>query len=740
MPYEPKLIAPFQTGLQTDVKPWLAPEDAFAELNNAFVFRGRVKKKPGFIYSGEDVYESRLKIKVGKTDAVSGFHTTSLSAYDLAPGQIFRIEEEVFTIPKFSSSDQSITLLISGDATRGVIDLSNKQLSLTTSHLNKDVYYFPALPVMGITMKELEAINANEPVVFDTHYSYTFKKGIGWTRSDDKKFAGDSTSYFSATNFYGDSVDQTFFYAVNGKAANGISYLKENSTKWETFKPLIKLEEKTSDEYLYSSKIIKSFANRLFCLNTLEGKADPKTVKNYPYRIRWGPIGGRATGDIANAPEWDSTAALGAGWLEIPTREAITAVEFLRDRMIVFCESSIWMVVLIGSAVKKKDAKTGQEDKYPIPFALKQVNSEFGAESINGTVFFDNSLLVMTNKGIIQTDTINVKRIDTRIPEEFEKINRKSEGFKKVWAFRDTLNQLVYWGFPHDSEFCNKTFCWNYALDSWAIFDFSLTAMGKSIEFNPLTWTRIGQLYPSWSVWETPWGSNTLKSQDTKVMVGNQQGFLFYMDNSKPMHPKELSITNINPSNQEIEVQNHNLKNGDWVEIEIDHFANVGKMVYQVNRINDHTIKLEDFVFTGSYLGKGYLTRAPRIDILTKEWTFGFQTAKQFYFPYADFLLSDEPGGEISVTLLINTAAELQFNEKALLGSNKIAMKPDGGLGRNFPQEIRWHRLFLESRQAGVQFRIWLTDEQMKDKSKANASFDLHAFLFYISVEERLTT
>lgn len=39
------LIAPLEEGLRTDLKPWLIPDSAYAELNNAYIFRGRLKKK-----------------------------------------------------------------------------------------------------------------------------------------------------------------------------------------------------------------------------------------------------------------------------------------------------------------------------------------------------------------------------------------------------------------------------------------------------------------------------------------------------------------------------------------------------------------------------------------------------------------------------------------------------------------------------------------------------------------------
>jgi hypothetical protein len=45
---EPKLIANFNSGLNQYFKPWLAPEDAFEVLDNAYLFRGNLRKREGF--------------------------------------------------------------------------------------------------------------------------------------------------------------------------------------------------------------------------------------------------------------------------------------------------------------------------------------------------------------------------------------------------------------------------------------------------------------------------------------------------------------------------------------------------------------------------------------------------------------------------------------------------------------------------------------------------------------------
>ena len=42
------LVSNFTDGLQNDLEPFLLPQDAFTQLEDAYVWRGRVKKRFGF--------------------------------------------------------------------------------------------------------------------------------------------------------------------------------------------------------------------------------------------------------------------------------------------------------------------------------------------------------------------------------------------------------------------------------------------------------------------------------------------------------------------------------------------------------------------------------------------------------------------------------------------------------------------------------------------------------------------
>ena len=51
-PYQPLVIADLDQGLVLAKEAWISPEKAWRELRNGFVFRGRLRKRPGYEYLG----------------------------------------------------------------------------------------------------------------------------------------------------------------------------------------------------------------------------------------------------------------------------------------------------------------------------------------------------------------------------------------------------------------------------------------------------------------------------------------------------------------------------------------------------------------------------------------------------------------------------------------------------------------------------------------------------------------
>ena len=68
-------IAPFDkdSGLQTNYKPFLIPDEAFAQLTNAYVFRGRVRKRFGSRWMGDSQLLTRFRMSIGTTDGTGAY-------------------------------------------------------------------------------------------------------------------------------------------------------------------------------------------------------------------------------------------------------------------------------------------------------------------------------------------------------------------------------------------------------------------------------------------------------------------------------------------------------------------------------------------------------------------------------------------------------------------------------------------------------------------------------------------
>ena len=97
MPMDRFLIGPVSVGLQTDLKPFLIPDEAYASLNNAYVFRGRVRKRFGSLYMGPTQLNSRLRIALTQPLIAlaggAGFGTTDGdgNAAGDVPGGIYQV-------------------------------------------------------------------------------------------------------------------------------------------------------------------------------------------------------------------------------------------------------------------------------------------------------------------------------------------------------------------------------------------------------------------------------------------------------------------------------------------------------------------------------------------------------------------------------------------------------------------------------------------------------------------------
>lgn len=271
------MIAPLNTGLETDLRPWLIPDDAFASLNNAYVFRGRVRKRFGsYLLNGlandaiEPLY-SRLRVNIGTTDGSGDFSgnvisitgNTGISSIDQI-GILFSVYggnsglDTIFTV---YDTGTPATLLTTGTGT-ATYNTSTSDLVITGSWPNAAIYFYPAQPVMGLITYETSPAQVEPVYAFDTLFAY-FYNGTGWGQLGTAVWSGNNYQFFWGYTYRGVSDQTPILYVTNNNPPDGIQYW--NGTTWATLSPVL-----NNINRLQTALIIVAFKNRLLALNVTE--------------------------------------------------------------------------------------------------------------------------------------------------------------------------------------------------------------------------------------------------------------------------------------------------------------------------------------------------------------------------------------------------------------------------------------------------------------------------------------
>lgn len=673
----PKLfIGPYKEGLQRNLEPWLLPQDAFPILEDAYVWRGRVKKKEGYGFVGRLHREApTLPDALGSTVGVGNTFSGTIAAANLpiSPGTVtitvgaltftdFQAAASGRPNPIFNGIGTLSTNTVNSNY--GTIDYNTGAVSLNfdpalgagVAVAVSSAQRVERIPVMGIGTYEQTDINREGVIVFDQTYAYDYNSGtsqfrdisfyatplprtpVTWNSTDSDFFW--TTNYYnvfwetnniegnhgrSITNISnalnaiitvgaghtfiaGDeifinevagmtqingltgvisaitpttvtvNIDSTAFggYTSGGVAfaitrtisGDGIRYYDGFGAGlgWRNFSP--PLQSTSSPNYLTAALIILSFKDRLIALNTTE-RPFLGGGGTHRQRARWSqngtPFYNTSNTFAAGVPNpgysWTEDVGRG-GYIDAPTNEAIVSAAYVKDSLIVFFERSTWQLRYSGNEV--------------LPFYWERINEELGAESTFSPVQFDKGILAIGDKAIITANTINVDRIDQKIPDAVFNFHNDNEGVKRIQGIRDFYKKIVYWTFPNDDDnatFPDKMLALNYDEGSYALFNNSFTSFGTMQFSTDYTWATLP--YDSWSDWNIPWGSPVSQSYFPDVIAGNQRGFILNLSTDRVENAISMdlnttigipnSISNTTPA--VCQITNHNLRTGQFVKI-----------------------------------------------------------------------------------------------------------------------------------------------------------------------------
>lgn len=743
MAFDRFLIGPVSIGLQTDLKPFMVPDEAFTQLNNAYVFRGRVRKRFGSRLMGTDQRFSRFRIAlaggaaIGITDAL-GAAAGTVPGIIFEVGQMFSIGTALYTVNNTGVGAQPMLQTV--PTTTATYNLGTGAYVFNGAPALTQIYFYPAQPVMGLTLYEKGPVTTHVAYGFDTQFAYVFS-GTGWERSGSGVtpiWHGDNADFFWIANWQGITDDLISMFVTNfhvtnyngAVAATDDPLWTFDGTTWAIFTP----QFLTAGNKVKTARIIVAFRNRLVLLNTVELDAAGANNINYVNRARFSQNGSPFEGGLPNcATAWleqTQTGSHQAGFIDATTEEEIISAEFIKDRLIVYFERSTWELAYTGNEVQ--------------PFIWQKLNTELGSEATFSTVPFDKEVLTVGNVGVHSCNGSNVARVDNLIPDQIFQIRNKNEGVARVAGIRDYLAEMVYWTFPNSAQadqqlFPNRVLVYNYKNGAWAFNDDCITAFGYFEQQTGLTWATANF---SWASTNSTWSSGTIQANFRQVMAGNQQGFTFLIEPDISANASVMEITDITglAGIVTIVIENHTLSTNEFIRISNANGVDIDG-IFQITRV-DADIVTTMFTMTGVYLGGGTAARVSRIDIKTKQWNFYQNQGKNVYIQKIDFNVTKTTSGQVTVDYYPSSTSQSMIEEAsdtgANMGNNVLETSPYDLVPLELQQTQLWHPVFFQTDGEAVQLRIFLNDDQMRDITISESDFEINAMLIYAQQISRL--
>ncbi len=695
-------------GLTTDKKPLMLANEAFSNLQNAYVFRDRTKKRDGEVGIGR-LRRFFSAVSIGN----SGASPWTFNIYSTVTGQsYFPITPE----PNAEIAEGTVSISIVGiptpflDQGNGILTNATPGNSGTINYLIGNVTlittvgagaaatisfgYYPSLQAMGIWRRDVATIGIDQTVFFDTKYAYQYVTGgfqelvAGQVWTGPNNANGTNTFFFWSANYQGATPSQRYFFTTNNNITLGAAtpydpiYYYNNSV-WTALQPQLD----AVPTFLYQALIIIPYYGRLLALNTWEGPKnggnfDASMAVNYYARCRFSKIG-----DPIAADSWRIDQFGKGGFLDAPTNESIVSVGFFRNTLIVFFEYSTWQLRYVG--------------EYGLPFIFERISSDFGAVSTFSPIVFDQGVMAVSDRGIIQASAGGLSRLDDQIPDEVFGFEIQNNAPDFVHGIRDFKKEVVYWNYYQATDsgefqvFPNTTLLYNYKNSTWAKFRDTITCFGTAQFQFGITWDSLTTFWDS----NVSWDNTDNQNYVDYVTSGNQQGYISIYENQDAattvpaitMFAPSLAITafNLGVSPNIITVPNHNFDNEEIIYLTgalwLDADPGFNNIIYQVIPLSQNTISLKRWDQTtlsyenvtlssaSTYIGGGQITLLRKMNIVGKDFNPYQANGKGFKISYIDFQMdsnSQYPGiPAVSVQLFVNSYLGEQAN--LLAGSNQ---------------------------------------------------------------------
>jgi hypothetical protein len=414
------------------------------------------------------------------------------------------ITNQAFQITKIDANNFSLQVLNSSPAIN---------VPAGGSSVSGDIY----LPIVG-TRVFIDSAQNEKLIVFTPKNAYEYNTttkaldDISFNRGGGAIFWGGTKDNFFYTSNYASSLWATNNVFATPDQPVGIRIFNGSlTTGWQDFKPRLL---STATVFLNSALIILPYKGFMVALNTTEGPLVPTpTDVNFFNRARWSQLGTpyyQATppaqfGFDINA--WVTDIVGKGGFTDADTNEKIVSAAIIQDTLIVGFQFSTWRLRFTGNFIQ--------------PFIWERINIDYGSEATFSAVSFDQSLLMISRRGIIGATFNDVQRIDLEVPDFVNKFETglNSEGMNRIQGVRDYQKRLVYWLYADEAannQSPNKILCYNYEDTTWSTFTQSFTTLGNY---------KLTNTDNTWQTWLSPWiGDNEtwntpLDQNNTPIIV-----------------------------------------------------------------------------------------------------------------------------------------------------------------------------------------------------------------------------
>jgi hypothetical protein len=609
---------------------------------------------------------------------------------------------------------------------------------VTTSVANNfqagDIVYFNNVlgmtQINNLTGQVTVAGNPFTVMINTTGFSaYTNGSGIAWSLVNTKTAGGDGIRWY-----------------------DGFTAGLAPATGWVNFEPPLSSSTVPRPRILQGCLLMFVYKDRLVCLNTLESTAGT-TATRFSQRARWSQVGNvfyaapfPGTTALTNTNlgnEWIDDVPGYGGFRDAPTGQEIIGAELIKDTLVVYFDASTFKLTFTGDAVN--------------PFIWEKINTEIGAESTFSIIPFDRQLLSVGSNGIYACDSVSMERIDRIIPDEVFSFVTNATNAKRIQGVRDFYAETVQWTFLDDDEnsvtsYPYKTLLFNYVNQTFAIFYNSFTCFGHFNAFTDLEWQNATK---PWAFYNRTWDSFTDTSGFPIVVAGNQQGFVFQLQNSAGQkiayNDTSLVIQGVTATDPSVFTStNHNLQPNDFISF-------VGASL-PPDLLGDTYVVADDANYTantfalydsfGNYVSVDDYTYGGQIQVVdnfligTKNFNPFFAQGRSMRLGYADFFLDTsqiidpDETANITVYLYQNDDPDNPVEQYTIDTMNPyITMNTKA-----------WYRVYFESQGQFLKIVLSLSDNysgvgitpgQMFDYNNTTYPLVLHGMILWMKPSGR---